>query len=561
MYTTKSDTETILHLYEDHAERCVEYLNGMFAIAIWDKRNKKLFLARDRIGIKPLYYGEIRGAFLFGSEIKSILEYPGFPRELNYEILGAYLSLSYTPSPYSMFKHIHKLPPAHILIVKNRSFHLHRYWRIYGGQSKMATPSIKKTHIIEIEERLTKSVKNHLISDVPIGAFLSGGVDSSTIVSLMSRSINNPIHVFTMDFEGGGNKYSEIDYAIKVGKHCNAEHNIRKVQYTDLINLIQKLAWHFDEPFADSSMIPTFLISKFARERVKVVLTGDGGDELFGGYSNYRRNKMFEYFKKLPYPISQQLIPFLLNRIGSISPIKDTIWEHRTKLFNKLLKGTPAERHANLVSYFNPELRFSLTNDYRVSSWDIFRDLYKPIWDMHPDEDVWNRIFRLDLESYLPDDILTKIDRTSMANSLEARVPFLDHEFVEYICGLPSDLKLHNLKSKYSLKKLAATLVPPSVIYRRKQGFSIPLNEWLRNELHDFSNDLLLGSGQNTSGIFQKKNIEKILQMHMRNERNFGEHIWALMIFELWHSIFMKASNMKLEFPFFRAETPWSSPH
>jgi asparagine synthase (glutamine-hydrolysing) len=539
-YRTNSDIETILHLYEEYDEKCVEYLNGMFAIAIWDERRRKLLLSRDRIGIKPLYYGKFDDLFLFGSEIKAILEYPRFPRRLNDQIISAYLTLLYIPTPYSIFKDIYKLPPAHILVLENGKIKIWRYWKLPKGPVKGLKSSFNiKEYIQEISNRMEISVRRRLMSEVPLGAFLSGGVDSSTVVSLMSQSINNSVKSFTIDFKGGGKKYSEVEFARQVAKHCRTDHHEHTVHSLDLVDLLKKLAWHFDEPFADSSMVPAFIISKIAREYITVALTGDGGDELFGGYDNYKHNKVFEYFKRMPHSVVLRLVPWLFKKLANSAVLRGKILSYRLLRFNELLPLSPLERHIDLMSFFKSEDYQSILSKDNMTEWNAYKDIYEPIWNEKSDEDIWNRIFKLDLQSYLPEDILTKVDRTSMANSLEARVPMLDHELVEYVLSLPAEFKLRGLQTKYILKRIASTLIPHSVIHRRKQGFSVPINEWLRGDLHEFCHDLLLGNSRNCSGIFRKSAVENILQKHARHERNLGHHIWALMIFELWHSTFI----------------------
>ncbi|MGH7856780.1 MAG: asparagine synthase (glutamine-hydrolyzing), partial [Candidatus Binatia bacterium] len=462
-FYTATDTEVIVHLYEEHGEDFVERLAGMFAIALWDRRERKLILARDRLGIKPLYYHLDGRRLLFGSEIKAILE-DDVDRDLDLQALHDYLSLNYVPGPRSIFRSIRKLPPAHLLVCAAGRVRLRRYWELRCSTENAGRPV--ESLCEELHDLLEDTVRGHLLSDVPVGVFLSGGLDSGSLVALASRVTNGPVRTFSIGFDDPS--YDELAEARAVVRKFGTDHHEMIVR-PDAVTLLPALVRAFDEPFADSSAIPVYCVSRLAREHVKVVLSGEGGDEVFGGYETYAAYKIAALYRRLPSLLATQLIPFLVRQL----PVshRRVSFDYKAKRFVEKALLPPVDGHFGWKVIFSEDAKAALyaggPNGFEspIGAW---REAYARCGSPEP----LTRLQHVDLEIYLPDDILVKADRMSMASSLEARVPYLDHRVVEFAASLPASLKVHGLTKKYLLRRTMAPHLPKRIVNGRKRGFN-----------------------------------------------------------------------------------------
>ncbi len=521
IFTSKSDTETIIHLYEEYGENCVNYLRGMFAFAIYDLKNEILFIARDRLGIKPLFYMELNDVFLFGSEIKSILSHPDVVCDIYQPSIVTYFAYGYVPDPDTMFEKIKKLPPGHILIYKRGAINIKKYWDVKFDYSHILS---ENDYIDQILHHLNEAVQLRLISDVPLGAFLSGGVDSSMVVALMARNMSEPVKTFSIGFEN--QSYNELEYARMVSERYGTEHH-EEIVKPDAEAIINGLISQFDEPFADSSAIPTYYVSKMTRKHVTVSLSGDGGDELFAGYDRYFTDSLY----KRASIISPQLRKlFLLNAVSllpewfpGINTLRHLSCDENERYLRSLTKGISMTHE----SVFSDELRKN------IKTTDPSPLMYRYL-GVCKNLDMLTKQQYLDIKTYLPGDILTKVDRMSMLVSLETRVPFLDHKLVEFAATIPPNILAKNNDPKYLLKRAAARLLPEKVIYRPKMGFAIPIADWLRNEWKEISEDLVLSHNSYIQRYFNPKFISRIFAEHKIKRRDHDYLIWTLMVLEMW---------------------------
>jgi len=531
-FYTLTDTECILHAYEEYGPNCVHKLNGMFAFAIWDGRQELLFLARDRVGIKPLYYYLDGEKFIWGSELKSILQVEGVQKTLDLEALDHFLTFEYIPAPESIFKEIRKLPPGHFLILRDGQLTVQRYWQIppQGSNSKS-----EEDHSQSLRELLQDSVRLRLISDVPLGAFLSGGIDSSTIVALMAQVMNQPVKTFSIGFEEAS--YNELEYARLIARTFQTEHHEFIIK-PDAIELVEKLIFHLDEPFGDFSIFPTYLVSRMARDYVTVVLSGDGGDELFGGYDTYLADKYARFYHRIPRWIRRYALEPVVHALpptpkkkGLINILKRFVegCQHPEDLAHVRWMIFLSERDKERLYTADVQFALGSGNGYAFME-DYFRQASQ--------RDPINADIFVDLNTYLVDDILVKVDRMSMATSLEARVPFLDHRVVEYSFSIPGDLKVKGAKRKYILKKSMEGLLPREILTRGKEGFSIPIKNWLRRELKDLMLDVLSAEKIKRQGLFDVQYVQRLVDEHLRGVENHSHRLWALMMFELWFDLF-----------------------
>ncbi len=533
-YYTKSDTETIVHLYEDYGASCVKYLRGMFAFGLWDGHRNELLLARDRLGQKPLVYTVHRGNLIFASEIKSILQYPGLKCQVNMDALHYYLTYQFVPGPLTMFEGIKKLPPANVLLCDRKgNIKLQRYWQLnYSNKLKLN----EKEYSRRILDLLKESTKMRLISDVPLGAFLSGGLDSSTVVGLMSRLADKPVKTFSVGFEE--KSFTELKYARLVADYFHTEHSEFMVK-PDVIEILPRLIWHYNEPFADPSAIPTYYIGRETAKYVKVALNGDGGDENFAGYDRYKANKLSTYYGKLPEFVREAIIRRLVRNLPESTKRKDLI--RRLKQFVQASSFSPERRNVKWHSFFDDDMKQSL---YSEKTRDRFRDFdtfgyMADITGQSDAEDFLDRILYTDMMTYLPDNLLVKMDIATMANSLETRSPFLDYKLIEFSAQIPARLKLRGFTSKYILKKALKNLLPGEILYRGKMGFGLPIGEWLRGGLKSYVQEVLLHKRCIDRGYFEKETVQRLLDEHISGRVDHGYRLWILLNLELWHQMFL----------------------
>ena len=528
---TSSDTEVLVHLYEEYGDECVYLLRGMFAFAIWDLRCRRLFIARDRLGIKPLYFTQTDGELIFGSEIKAILQHPSVRSDLDIEALTNFLSLRYVPAPQTMFKGIRSLPPGCSLACDHRGVKMSRYWDLFfAEQGKNDFP--EERYAEELEALLRESVKLHLVSDVPFGAFLSGGVDSSTIVALMSELLQKPVKTYSVGFDGDGESFSELPYARLVAKEFHTDHHEVVIRPADLMELAETVTWHLDQPLAEHATLANFMVARLASRDVKMVLTGEGGDELFAGYARYAGERMAPLFSLLPEAARR----FALAATSHVPGFR------RQKLaLYALSQPDEATRFLNWFPLFNSEVKRSLLSaDLRETLRGHATEAVVAAQLARTDAtDSLSRMLYLDTTLWLPDLLLARGDKMSMAASVEARVPLLDHKLVEFAASLPPNLKLKGLARKYLLKKVARSWLPQGIIRRKKQGFPMPSSRWLRKQARPFLRDTLSSAALRQRGLFNLFTVEKLISEHEKGTADHGSLLWGLISVELWHRVFL----------------------
>jgi asparagine synthase (glutamine-hydrolysing) len=528
-FRTRSDTETIVHLYEELGEACFAELRGMFAIALWDGRKRKLILARDRIGKKPLFYSWDGQRLLFGSEIKAIWAADKTPsQEVDLEALSDYFSYLYVPAPKTIYRQVRKLRPAHYLVIDQQGIREVPYWELSFGHPEQFSESEWCERLME---EYRTSVKMRLISEVPLGAFLSGGVDSSSVVALMNE-MQPPVTTCSIGF--AEENYNEADEAKEFATSLRADHH-EQIVTPHAVDIVEKLAWHYDEPFADSSAVPTYYVSKIARQYVTVALSGDGGDENFAGYRRYKFDVRENWMRSfLPRSVRQSVF----GPLGRMYPKAD--WApriFRAKTTFQSLARSPLEGYFNTMSACPPDLK------HKLLSGDVQRALdgYDSIealryhYDRADTTDPLSRILYTDIKTYLVDDILAKVDRASMANSLEVRCPLLDHKLMELIAEIPSGLKLHNGSGKYIFKKALERVVPQAILNRRKWGFGVPLHTWFRTDLKDFTHDAVFGRPDN---YLNYTFLADCWKQHQRGQRDWSALLWQVLMFKTWKEVF-----------------------
>ncbi|MBI2167180.1 MAG: asparagine synthase (glutamine-hydrolyzing) [Candidatus Omnitrophica bacterium] len=527
-FHTATDTEVIVHLYEEEGEDFVGRLRGMFAIALWDEKAQKLLLIRDRIGIKPLHYWFQGGTLAFASEIKALLECPAVGRELSLTALNDYLSFLYIPAPRTIYQEIQKLPPGHWARYQHGKFEIRPYWDFNG-----AVEAGRSEHewIELLREALEESVRAHLVSDVPLGAFLSGGMDSSTVVAWMSRTASEPVKTYSIGFPDS--RFNELPYARKVAKRFETEHHEEMVE-AGAFELLPKIVSLFDEPFADSSGIPTYLVSRFARSDVTVALSGDGGDELFGGYLWTQKEIWLERFRRLPPFFGKGMSPLFLKK--GYRPLREKGFWNAVRRFYYDAALSPAESYARRAMCFQPWMLAELLQPsvLEESRGEGSLDLIRSFFERSGSRSLIDQFLYLDSKIYLPDDLLTKVDRMSMAHSLEVRVPLLDHKLAELAFSMPHSLKMKSRTTKYILKQAMRGLLPRGILRQRKQGFSIPLERWFRNELYSFARKILVEDEPVSRRYFRLDYVRWLLEAHRRGAQNFGSQLYALVVFEIW---------------------------
>ncbi len=531
-FRTRTDTEAIVHAYEQWGTDCVGRLRGMFALAVWDQRKRRLFLARDRVGKKPLFYTRQAHRFLFASELQGLLADPEIPREVDPAAIDTYLSYGYIPAPASAFRGIDKLPPAHWLMLDLASgvpeIKVERYWDLaYGPKWRVSEGEACEA----IRETLTEAVRLRMVSDVPLGVFLSGGIDSSIVVGLMAGLSDRPVKTFSIGFEEAA--FNELEHARRVAERWGTDHHPQVIR-ADASAVLGTLARHFGEPFADSSAIPTYYVARITRQDVTVALNGDGADESFAGYERYLATRLAERIRRVPG----------LRRVATMASrlLPDSTDPHnrvrRARRFLAAVRQPLKRRYGRWLTYLSEEAKARLYTDE-------FRDQLGA-----RDEEPWldalfedgggldpvDSAMAVDVRSYLPFDLLVKADITSMANSLEARSPFLDHRVMEFAARLPVDLKLRGRSAKYLLKRAFAEILPPENVFRRKLGFGIPVGDWLRGPLRELLCDSLLDGAGASRGYFRPDRLRAVVAEHTEGRADHGFALWNLLMLELWHT-------------------------
>ena len=526
-FYTHTDTEVIVHLYEDFGAECVKKLRGMFAFALYDERRRSLLIARDRLGKKPLHYSLVNGRLLFGSEIKAILAVAPELAEVNQEALLQYFYFGYIPDPLTAFSAIQKLPPGHLLQFEKGELAVRKYWDLpqYGTHS----PHNEEECLQELERRLDEAVRIRLIADVPLGAMLSGGTDSSTVVALMARNTSAPVKTFAIGFKQAD--FNEAPFARMVAEKFGTEHH-ELILEPDVTQTVETLTRSLEEPFGDSSMLPTYYISCLARQYVTVALSGDGGDEAFAGYERYKIHLQDRSYPWIPPRAAQWYRNHVHRWIPRSLPGRSLAYSISLPWQDRYTEGIsfqPFQRQMGVLS-----------SDFAVSSQAL--KSFRAFLDEAPATDPLGRVLYLDSKTYLPGDILTKVDRMSMLTSLEVRVPMLDHVLLEWVTGLAPEWKMRGASQKYILKKLAERVgVPREVLYRPKQGFALPLVHWIRHELKDLILTVMLEPRTLQRGYFDPRGIRRLLDEHFKERRDHSARIWRLLMFELWHRNFLEA--------------------
>ncbi len=526
-FSTMGDTEVIPHLYEQLGDRCVEELRGMFAFALWDKRHRRLLVARDRVGKKPLFYHLREGRLTFASETKALLADRSIPRVVDEQSIDRYLHFQHVGAPWSAFRDVRKLPPAHTLTWRAGEIELRRYWKL----SFRPGPAMTEDEVAErLREELLEATRIRLRADVPLGAYLSGGIDSSAIVAAMARS-SSTVKTFAIGFDVAA--YDERAHAQHVADLFGTEHRVLQMD-PDAVKLAPQLAWCFGEPFADQSAIPSFYLAQMTRQDVTVALTGDGGDEAFAGYPRYFANAAATRLAGLPGP--------LVGAIAAVSNrfdrgVHPATTRHRLIRVGQTLAATPDARYATWLAYLNEVDRARLyTSDYlaHLRSLPPREPYLGALWNASDAGSVVNRLLDVDIQSYLPGDLLVKADISSMAHSLELRSPFLDHRFMEFAAGLPARLKLRGSETKHILRRAMAPWLPAAILQRPKMGFEVPLAQWFRTDLRDLPGTILLDDTARARGMFRPEEVQRLISEHVQRSANHASKLWALLQLELW---------------------------
>lgn len=530
-FHSRTDTEVILAAYREWGTDCLTHFRGMFAFAIWDVRTRTLFVARDRLGKKPLHYWIDRDGIAFASEPKAFLGDETFEVRPDPAALSWYLAYQYVPTPMSAFRDVHKLAPGHYLLARRDELHVERYWRLrYMPKREISEQDAAE----ELLFRLRQATRMRLISDVPLGVFLSGGIDSGAVVALMASESRGPVKTFSIGFEE--EKYNELAYARMIARRYATEHHEFIVR-PEAVSILPDLVWHYNEPYADSSAIPTFHLARLTRQSVTVALNGDAGDENFAGYDRYHHATLgarFDRFPKLLLALGRSLSRAMPG--SSSSRVLA-----RAKGFLEALALPKERRYANLMMHFDDAMRAEVCTPEFAAAAGVPDAAMRLIdWYARSDApDFIDATLEVDVNTYLPDDLLVKVDIAAMAYGLEARSPFLDHEFMEFAASLPSHFKLRGRTKKYLLKRAVRTLLPPEILNRPKMGFGVPIDVWFRRDLYDFTNDLLLGSASRDRGYFRRPVIERLIHEHLTGVRQWHYLLWNLVMFELWHQTFV----------------------
>lgn len=532
-FATGSDTEVILHLYEEHGLACVDHLEGMFAFALWDTTRRRLFIARDRLGIKPLYYHRDAKCLIFASEAKAILTVPGVERDVDPIGLQEYLTFGHTPTDRSLFKGIEKLPPASLIVCQDGKIEQQRYWHL---PHRIDEQPSEAQWAERIHDEIESAVVSQMVSDVPLGAFLSGGIDSSAIVAMMAKHSSEPVKTYSIGFDTGaaGAFYNELPHARQVVEMFNTEHREILVR-PDVVSLLPKLLWHMDEPVSDSALITTYLVSEFAREDVTVILSGVGGDELFGGYIRYLGDYYARQYHRLPRWLRYRIIAPLVRILPSDRHSRFTNLTRYARAFVGSSESSSQERYRSYIEVFGGDTLDRLLTSARKGDIDSLDRAFM----IACDGDSLNRLMRVDLETQMPNDLLMLTDKMTMAASLECRVPFLNHELVELAAGLPAGLRIHDGKLKSLLKRALADVLPASILQRKKRGFGAPIGSWFKRELEPLMRHLLSRRCTERRGLMNWQVIEETKALHASGKEDHTDHLLALLNFEIWAQLYL----------------------
>ena len=533
-FVTQTDTEIVPHLYQEYGDDFVDHINGMFAITLWDTRRNRLVIARDRYGEKPLYYGVFDNKLIYASEPKALLAHPAVTPELNLDAMRQYLSFDYVPAPQSIYKGILKLPAAHIMTVENGEVKTRRYWNLTFLKNGH-TPSLKQA-ASELRDLLSDAVRMRLVADVPLGILLSGGVDSSAVAAFATRHATETVKTFSIGFTE--DSFDETRYAREVAAFLGTDHYEEILSVEKAADLIGEIGTWLDEPLSDGSLIPTYLLSRFVRKHVTVALGGDGGDEIFAGYPMYLGHKVAGFYGSIPQFIRSRLIEPMVKRLPVST--KNLSFDYRAKRFVKSAKYETITRHHSWFGSFSIDEQKPLLTEHVLTQ--THGDIYagpRNLLDICDAPDEIERMQYLDMNFYMAEDILTKVDRASMAVSLETRAPFLDPRIGQFAASLPLDYKLRGNKGKYILKKSVEGLLPKSILTRSKKGFGIPIAEWLKGRLNPLMHDLLSPERLKDQGLFEAAHVQTLMAEHEKGTASHHKQLWTLLVFQLWHDNFL----------------------
>jgi asparagine synthase (glutamine-hydrolysing) len=532
-FYTNCDTEAIIHAYDEYGADCSKHLRGMFAFAIWDEKREELFLARDRVGKKPLLYAHVNGQLIFGSEFSALLPHPDISREVEPEAIHYYLSFACVPAPLTAYRAIRKLEPGHSLRWKAGEIKIERYWQPDFNRKIEMSEEEAGERAVEI---LREAVRVRLMSEVPLGAFLSGGIDSSAVVALMSAEMSEPVKTFSIGFEE--QDFSELHHARRVAEHIGADHHEFIVR-PDAMEVLPTLVEHYGEPYADSSAIPTYYVARETRKHVTVALNGDGGDECFAGYERYAAMRVAEKYRRIPSLLRKSLIEQTIGFLPGSERARNRT--ARVKRFMRAASLPKIERYMRWVSVFPDDEKDSLYSESFRRETESLRaaSILEPWFAKANGAGIVDATLLTDTMTYLPNDLLVKVDIASMAVSLEARSPFLDHHVIEFAASLPEKYKLRGLTTKYLLKRVLKRLLPAEILERPKMGFGVPIGHWFRNEMQGFLREILLSEKSAKRGLFKPEAVKRMVDEHTSGQQDFAHHLWSLLMLELWFERFI----------------------
>jgi asparagine synthase (glutamine-hydrolysing) len=532
-FYTNSDTEAIVHAYDQYGVDCPKHLRGMFAFAIWDERTQELFLARDRVGKKPVLYAQANGQLVFGSEFSALLQHPDIGKDIDFEALNHYLSFMCVPAPLTAYREIRKLEPGHSLRYRKGEMRIERYWQPDFSKKVDISEQEAGEEAIKI---LRDAVKVRLMSEVPLGAFLSGGIDSSAVVALMAEESSTPVKTFSIGFEE--QDFSELHHARRVAAHVGAEHHEFIVR-PDALEVLPILVEHYGEPYADSSAVPTYYVARETRKHVTVALNGDGGDESFAGYERYAAMRLAEKYHRIPAVLRDTVLRQAIELMPSSETKRSRVRD--VKRFVEAASLPKVERYLRWVSVFDSQAKQDLYTDNfkRKTQANSAAGIIDPWFARANGSGIVDAALLTDIMTYLPNDLLVKVDIATMANSLEARSPFLDHHVIEFAASLPEKFKLRGLTTKYLLKRMLTKLLPAENLDRRKMGFGVPIGHWFRGQLQPFLRETILSEASLKRDLFKPEVVRRMVELHTRGERDYSHQLWTLLMLELWFQRFI----------------------